>query len=342
MLFHAITHLDVTELGGMKSVIEFFPGVPAFFFVSGFLISAAWERNPDLKVFYSNRAHRVFPALWLGVIVGLASVLVYLGRDGSADYAGGLAIWTLAQGTFIQAWNPEMFRDYGVGVVNGVLWTIHIELSFYIALPIIYWLFRLIRADALLVAVIVVSFALNYGSEQWDPSNARLEFLRKAFLVTLAPWIGMFALGMLAQLHKERLHRLLSDRFLLVLAVFITVAILTHYFYTFGVLSTGNSTGVVNYLTIVALVFSAGYSGRSLSDRVLSRNDISYGIYIFHMPIINVLIENDIIGLRGFLTLLPIVIFISAGSWFLLEKRILGRKRRALYVRRTQDNQVVY
>jgi peptidoglycan/LPS O-acetylase OafA/YrhL len=333
MLVHAITWLDVTELSGLKSVLIFFPGVPAFFFVSGFLISAAWERNPDPKVFYLNRAYRIFPALWLGVIGSLIAVLFYLGSEGALSNSGVLAIWVLTQGSFFQAWNPEMLRDYGVGVANGVLWTIHIELSFYIMIPIYYWLKRSVRLDVLLVIMIVISFALNYSLVQSNPSNTQAEFLQKAIGVTLAPWIGMFGLGMLAQSHKERLYRYLAGRFVWAAAVFLTVALLTHYFHTFPVLSTGNSTGVLNYLTIVALVFSAGYSGRSLSDRILSRNDISYGIYIFHMPIVNVLLQHDMTGLKGFLTLLPTVILISAGSWFLLEKRVLARRRRTLYSR---------
>jgi len=333
MLVHAITWLDVTELSGLKSVLIFFPGVPAFFFVSGFLISAAWERNPDPKVFYLNRAYRVFPALWLGVIGSLIAVLFYLGFEGTLSNSGVLAIWVLAQGSFFQAWNPEMLREYGVGVANGVLWTIHIELSFYVLIPIFYWLIRSIRLDILLLIVIVVSFAVNYSVLEWDPSNTQAQFLKKAFLATLVPWIGMFGLGMLAQAHKERLYRYLAGRFLSVLTVFLAVALLTHYFPTFLVLATGNTPGVLNYLTIVALVFSAGYSGRSLSDRILSRNDISYGIYIFHMPIVNVLIQHDMTGLKGFLTLLPTVILISAGSWFLLEKRVLARRRRTLYSR---------
>ena len=50
MVVHRMEHLHVS-MPALRSVITAFPGVPAFFFISGFLISASWERNPDLRIF---------------------------------------------------------------------------------------------------------------------------------------------------------------------------------------------------------------------------------------------------------------------------------------------------
>ena len=66
MLLHGITHLEV-DAPLLEQFVAYFPGVPAFFLISGFLISASWERNSDLRIFTANRALRIFPALWATV-----------------------------------------------------------------------------------------------------------------------------------------------------------------------------------------------------------------------------------------------------------------------------------
>jgi peptidoglycan/LPS O-acetylase OafA/YrhL len=49
-MLHSIEHLEV-PVGRYELLIAYVPGVPAFFFISGFLISASWERNPDIRTF---------------------------------------------------------------------------------------------------------------------------------------------------------------------------------------------------------------------------------------------------------------------------------------------------
>src|SRR4051794_31062121 len=46
-----------------------FPGIPIFFVISGFLISASYERKSDLKNYVRNRALRIYPALWFCIIL---------------------------------------------------------------------------------------------------------------------------------------------------------------------------------------------------------------------------------------------------------------------------------
>jgi peptidoglycan/LPS O-acetylase OafA/YrhL len=276
---------------------------------------------------------RVFPALWLVVAGSLVTIVVFLGSGSVSDNALGIIIWTIAQATYIQFWNPDMFREYGVGVVNGSLWTIHVELTFYAVLPVMYRLFKSIKADVLLIAVVVVSFAVNYSVVNWNADNSSEEFFQKVLNISAVPWVGMFALGMLAQFHKEILHRLLAGRFLWVLVVFLGISWLTESTRIFPLLDRGNSMGIINYLTVITLIFSAAYSGRSFSDKILKRNDFSYSIYLAHMPIVNVLVQHQIVGYKGFLILASALLLFSIASWFLVEKRILATRRRALYRR---------
>ena len=49
IILHAADHLRLFQVSGtvgaIVSVIGFFPGVPTFFFISGFLISKSWESS---------------------------------------------------------------------------------------------------------------------------------------------------------------------------------------------------------------------------------------------------------------------------------------------------------
>lgn len=54
---HLIEHFYAGSLPWFGPLIAIFPGFPFLFFISGFLISAAWNRNPDVKMFALNRIY---------------------------------------------------------------------------------------------------------------------------------------------------------------------------------------------------------------------------------------------------------------------------------------------
>jgi len=77
-------------------------------------------------------------------------------------------------------------------------------------------------------------------------------------------------------------------------------------------------------------VLKAAYTKPSLSDALLKKNDISYGIYIFHMPIVNYLMYQGVMGVNGLVLAAIATLVVSILSWFYYEKRILALKKSAL------------
>jgi peptidoglycan/LPS O-acetylase OafA/YrhL len=147
--------------------------------------------------------------------------------------------------------------------------------------------------------------------------------------VSLAPWLYMFLMGVLTQWHFDRVRMLIAGRFLQWSAIYVTVCVTS---VLLSEADSGNAIGPFLYVLLVMAVLSAAYSSPQLGERVLYRNDISYGLYIWHMPVINGLIWLG--GGHRWLSVplaLGISLLLACLSWFYVERPSLRRKRRSLY-----------
>ena len=62
---------------------------------------------------------------------------------------------------------------------------------------------------------------------------------------------------------------------------------------------------------------------------LLRRNDVSYGVYIYHMLVINTLVQFGLVGLWRYGALCALAVAaVSFASWRLVEKPALSAKRR--------------
>lgn len=94
-------------------------GVDAFFLISGFVIlMTALHRSP--RDFAFSRIVRLYPAYWCSVVVAFVVHFLLKGRDGAEAWMVALV-------------NLTMFQEFlGVDLVDGVYWTLAIELRFYL------------------------------------------------------------------------------------------------------------------------------------------------------------------------------------------------------------------
>lgn len=136
IIIHTVNHLNIAK-PFFWSLLGAFPGVPIFFVISGFLISASYERSSTLKNYAINRLLRIYPGLWCCVLITIF-VASFFGVNFLNSQAPS---WVASQ--FLGAiYTPKFLNNFGFGSYNGSLWTIPLELQFYIALPFFYWLFR--------------------------------------------------------------------------------------------------------------------------------------------------------------------------------------------------------
>lgn len=202
-----VTHGDrfILAWGGVLSpALEFLPGVPVFFLISGFLIAASYERSSTMRSFARKRALRIFPALW-ACLAGTVLILLLTGYLSSVNAGfGQLLLWLAAQATILQFYNPEIVRHFGAGIVNPALWTIGVEIQFYIAMPFLAAIFHRSRALYLFVfaafALISASYSLYLDVNLGD------ELAVKLLGVSFIPWIAMFMVGNLAWFHWKAIR----------------------------------------------------------------------------------------------------------------------------------------
>lgn len=325
---HAMGSLNVEHKWFFLELSSLFPGVPIFFFVSGFLISKSYENNSKISEYSQNRILRIFPALIVCTFIALLSVYL-TGYFSNINLSiSELIAWIAGQISFVQFYNPHFMRRFGTGVLNGSLWTITVELQFYILVPILYWIFGITgnnnRQKMTLIVLMFLFMIINILHNELHHEYSEI-FLYKLWRVTFSPWFYMFLVGVLFQKNFERISRILYGRFFLILIIYISFAYLVKIYFGWNF---GNGINPLSYLFLAILVFSFAYSFPTLGNSILKKNDISYGVYIYHIPIVNVLIYYGYVSKMSFVLLvLCLTVMAAAISWVLIEKPAIKLKK---------------
>jgi len=333
VVFHSVAHLGLDLVGDNPLVVFFqaLPGVPIFFFISGFVVSLAWERSRSVSHYGKNRFLRIYPALWMCSIIAFGSAIIIGDIHPPIEQ---LVPWLLAQFSIGQFYNPEFLRSYGVGVLNGSLWTIPVELQFYIALPLLYPLFAESQSNAKLIALIILFLAFNQLGLYFKTSGYENLFWTKLYHITVIPYMYMFLIGVLLQRNIQRLRSFLERRFLLWLLIFIC-AVFTAKWAGLRVGTNGPNPFLVVIMDL--FIASAAFSFPKLSDRLLRRNDLSYGVYLYHMVIVNVVIELGIAHQTGFWIVMLGTFLLAWLSWRQIERPAMRLKKRSIHPQMATD-----
>jgi peptidoglycan/LPS O-acetylase OafA/YrhL len=158
-------------------------GVSIFFVISGFLVTASYERDP--KSYLLKRILRIEPGLIASLVVTVI-LLSFVTTAPAADYWGEAALYVGRNALLYPATYdlPGVFEDAPLaGVVNGVLWTLRLEFSFYLVLMLVRANLKLVAALAVLCATLWL--ALVVTTPGWaDDRVTRIAFLvgRNGFL----------------------------------------------------------------------------------------------------------------------------------------------------------------
>jgi peptidoglycan/LPS O-acetylase OafA/YrhL len=299
-----------TGVGGFGEL-----GVSIFFVVSGFLVTMSFQRLGSAPAFLANRILRILP----GLIVA----------TGLTAWALGPFASTLAPGDYFtrpQTWlyplrngllYPVTYALPGVfehnpypGAVNGSLWTLRLEFTFYLVIPLLAWAGLLHRGGLSVLAAAAAGAYLAILAV--GPAHA------PAVALIAARNFYLFSAG--AALFAWRDHPALRSPALLAVAGVVFIAALP-----FKPATPFLSPVVLPWL-VVGLALKP-IRGVSAAARF---GDFSYGVYIYAFPVQQAWMAfagPERLGVWSFLALsLASILPLAAASWWLVERPALGLK----------------
>lgn len=272
-LGHASAHLSYKLPSWMTMFFPYTQGVPIFFILSGFLLwKSIGKPESDFKTFVQKRVLRLYPELWGAVIVNACLILYF--QFSGIEWKSFLA-FNLTQATCLQFWTPDSLRGYGCGTPNGSLWTICVMIQCYLVLWMIYrWLHK--KKIYAWFGVLLCLVAINIITPSLETVFPTI--LYKLYLQTFLPYMWMFLFGaFLSEYYHIIVPYLVKFWYL---SVFLAVVI-TRFVKDVGCYDT------FRVLCVGLMIIAIGYRLKMLKLPV----DISYGLYIYHMVVINVMIE---------------------------------------------------
>ncbi len=301
---HAVTHLNLSVPIFTDRLFSLFSGVTLFFFISGYLMWNSVDRTPNIKQYLKKRVLRLYPELWCGVALSLISVFILYDEIVPRD----IGLFAITQSTFMQFWTPDSLRGFGVGTPNGSLWTICVIVQFYIIAWFIKPFMKKYKSLILWVSVLALLIAFNVLS----PKIVELlpEVMGKLYVQTFIPHVWLFMLGAFVCEYFEKIVPFLKR--------FWWVLLIAFYVQQYIGIDIVGASAVIGGTLSCAFCIAFAYA----FPKIQIKYDISYGIYIYHMIVINVVVELGVKGNWGvFAVVLAITVALASLSYHFVGNR---------------------
>lgn len=319
LLVHTYQLSTFKELKPLTNIFSSALAVESFFIVSGFLIFMSYERSTSLKSYAIKRFRRIYPA-YLTVIVLSAITLFFISTQSFQDYFS--LIWAkfiitnLSFLNFMQPGLPGVFETNKFTAINGALWTLKIEVMFYLSVPIFVWLFR--RYSTLKTLTLTYCLSVAYSSmmmmlAERTGSTVYVELARQLPGQLSYFMAGAFCYYFLTFFEQHISYFVSGSLIVLLVNVLYPIPLLMPF-------------SIASMIIFFALYFYVGNVGKY--------GDYSYGIYILHFPVIQTLLSLDILKEKPWLFLFAVCSITASGAiamWHLVEKRFLSRHSHYLH-----------
>lgn len=279
--------------------------VEGFFAISGFLIFASYERCSSLADYYTKRAARILPGYWLATALCLFVAFFY-----GSFHVVRFLFANLTFATFLAPSIPGAYPSNPTSVMNGALWTIKIEVMFYVMVPLIVWVCRRLNRDAVLWTLFACSIVYRVAFAHHE-----------TLAVQLPGQLSFFMIGALIYYHQQFFHRygnwlMLGSILLYLLHVY------TGWFLP--------RPAAIATLTLGASLLLPTVKGPT------RWGDFSYGTYVLHWPIIQIVVAFGLYRTHPWAALVVTLVALAIAaplSWFFIEKPSLA----LVHARRTKS-----
>jgi len=287
---------QITWLPAPHPALEFLPetgfaGVDLFFFLSGFVIAypflkaaAAGTPQPGWRHFAYRRFIKIVPSYVLSIAILIATGYAHFAS--SSDALASVA----AHLFFVHTWWGPTF-----GSINGVLWSLAVEVQFYVLFPLVWWCFRR-SAFATAAAMVAIAIAWRFFA-----ARCCLHTTMPQMVENLPGYLDLFAAGMLSSLTYVRFHgRAGVERFaipatLAAIGGFALFWLLAQNLYDHRLddmwpyawqLGYRSAWAAAFYVIATGTLFGANWWQRAVGNPVLlACGAVSYNWYLYHQAI---------------------------------------------------------
>lgn len=263
--------------------------ISAFFVMSGMLTYAGYLRRPGAWTFYARRARRI--GIPYATVILLAAVAgIFLSTLGAKAYLSdaGTAKYLAANLTFLNFLSPELpgvFASNNVTAVNASLWTMKVEVAFYLLLPIIAAFVRRCRPARAIAVMYLLSVAWNliFLYLQQSTGNSAYDILRRQIFGQMMYFAaGMAAAHMYTHIMRKKYTYLAAGAALWLICG------------RFTALRPIEPVAIAATLTVLA------YGSTRLADLSAKVPNLTYEVFLLHFPVFQTLAATGFFAAAGF------------------------------------------
>ncbi|TKB98232.1 acyltransferase family protein [Pedobacter cryotolerans] len=287
-------------------------GVYGFFILSGFLITASWTNTQSIIRFTLKRVIRIFPAFWMCLILTtfLGSFLIL--KINGTEFTFQLfksQLGYISNNVFLIINQPSiggLTDTLQEKSLNGSLWTLAYEFLFYMLLGFA-GLFGILKHKAptiLLITIYIVTYWL---------SDCKCTIFFKVYTsqqVAILPY--MFGVGVI---FNVLLNSIIYSKLIFLASVCLFII---------DIFYNKSMPLYPFFLAYILLWLSINLPLKTIENF----GDFSYGIYIYHFPIIQIILltkSNFTPWMLVIITIIP-TFFLAFLSWNFIEKPALRLK----------------
>ena len=319
-LSFAVLFAHFAELTGS---VNYFPtssytAVGGFFMLSGFLVFYSYLRSKSLKQYFVRRARRILPP-YIAIVLLCAVCGVFISSLSAGEYLCSTDFWkylgaNLTFANFIQPSLPGVFEGQVTQAVNGSLWTMKVEILLYISIPIVAWILLRCNKIWVLIAIYILSYLYKLGMGYLYETTAN-----EIFYILKRQVAGQFLFfysGVAILLYFDYFQRYIKWLFPIALAV----EVASKYVMWFD---------AIEPLCIAIVIIGFAYNCRWFVW-MRKYDNVAYDIYLFHFPVIQLVVYWGVPQYNIYLALLLVVsmtLALSIISWYCIERHVMRAKQ---------------
>lgn len=310
VVVHIYELSDIKSLKFIADIFSSYVAVKCFFVISGYLIFMSYDRSKSLGSYFRNRIFRILPAYFFVIIFSAFFLTAIFGQF---SFENGFDIfryifWNLLFLNFMAPNLPGVFSENTITAVNGALWTLKIEVMFYITVPIICYMFSRLERNIVLILIFIMSLLYVYTFDIFFHDSQIAEEMKRQ----LPGQMSYFVMGAILYYNFDNFIK-----------IHIPLAVLSIIFLVF----------VPDILIPVAEPIALGIITIAIAHSVYlgpwaKYGDFSYGVYITHFPVIQTLVALGVAKREGWVfatSAILLTLAISVCLWHGIEKRYLKR-----------------